>query len=491
MVTNYTTVIGLEVHVQLATASKLFCGCSTRFGAEPNTQTCPVCIGMPGTLPVINRAAVRLALKTAVALNCEIPPRTKWDRKQYYYPDLPKNYQISQYDLPLSQHGYLEISDPKERFAAKRVGIIRAHLEEDAGKSLHDEVAGKADSFIDLNRTGTPLLEIVTAPDLRSSAEAHTFLKELKLLLTYLGVSDCNMQEGSLRVDANINLHVETPGGTVATPIVEVKNMNSFRAVERAMDCEADRQFREWQETGRLLGQSPKQTRGWDDAAGVTRPQRGKEESSDYRYFPDPDLIPVAFTSDEIASARASLGELPAALRERIESQYQVPAYDADVLVNQGRSVVEYFLAVADRCQDGKAASNWVTQDVQRVLKERGISIEQLPVTSAALAELIAKIKAGELPSSRARDVLGTMIANQVDVGDAMRSLGIASVDAAELTALCARLVAANPKIAGDVRNGKTQAVGALVGQAKQSNPNVDPNRVRELCLQLILAASG
>ena len=488
MSSDCITIIGLEVHVQLATASKLFCGCSTRFGAEPNTQTCQVCIGMPGTLPVMNREAVRLALITAVALNCEIPPRTKWDRKQYYYPDLPKGYQISQYDLPLSQKGRLEISDPKNRFQPKSIRIIRAHLEEDAGKSLHDEVAGKGDSLIDLNRTGTPLLEIVTEPDLRSSAEAGAFLRELKLLLTYIAVSDCNMQEGSLRVDANINLHIETPAGKVATPIVEVKNMNSFRAVERALDYEAPRQYCEWQETGRVLGQAPKQTRGWDDAAGVTWAQRGKEESSDYRYFPDPDLVPVSFLPAEIDAARASLGELPAALRERLQSKFALSAYDSDVLVNQGRAVVEYFAAVAEGCQDGKAASNWVTQDVLRVLKERNLSIEQLPIPSAALVELIAKIKSGELPGARAHDAFQLMVDKGVDVCQAMRTLGIESVDESELVALCERIVAANPKIAADVRNGKMQAIGALVGQAKKSNPNVDPNRVREICLERIRA---
>src|SRR5574340_282158 len=239
----YTTIIGLEVHVQLSTRSKMFCACSTQVGAPPNTQTCPVCIGLPGALPVMNRQAIDLSLRTAVALNCEIPRLTKWDRKQYYYPDLPKNYQISQYDLPLSHDGYLSISDPKRQFAPKRVGIIRAHLEEDAGKSMHDEVAGKADSRIDLNRAGTPLLEIVSQPELRSPDEAKTYLTELKLLLNYLGVSDCNMQEGSLRVDANINLHIDTAEGTIATPIVEVKNMNSFRAVERALQYEAQRQY--------------------------------------------------------------------------------------------------------------------------------------------------------------------------------------------------------------------------------------------------------
>ncbi len=252
---TYITVIGLEVHVQLKTRTKLFCRCSTEFGAAPNTQTCPVCIGMPGSLPVMNRHAFDLALKTALALHCEIPAFTKWDRKNYYYPDLPKGYQISQYDLPMSRDGYLDIRDPKGRFPDRRVRIIRAHLEEDAGKSMHDEVAGKADSRIDLNRTGTPLLEIVTHPDLRSPDEAKAYLTELKLLLSYLDVSDCNMQEGSLRVDANINLHIDTPQGTVATPIVEIKNMNSFRAVERALAYEAERQYQEWRETGQTLGE--------------------------------------------------------------------------------------------------------------------------------------------------------------------------------------------------------------------------------------------
>jgi aspartyl-tRNA(Asn)/glutamyl-tRNA(Gln) amidotransferase subunit B len=505
---RYTTIIGLEVHVQLATASKLFCRCSTQFGAEPNTQTCPICIGMPGTLPVMNREAFRLALKTAVALNCQIPTFTKWDRKQYYYPDLPKNYQISQYDLPMSYDGHLDISDSKGRFEPKQIRIRRAHLEEDAGKSLHDEVAGRGDSMIDLNRTGTPLLEIVTEPDLRSSAEAKTFLEELKLLLTYIGVSDCNMQEGSLRVDANVNLHLPLPQGEgrgqgellssagplppvgegtyIATPIVEIKNMNSFRAVERALDYEAERQFRVWQETHQRLGDAPKQTRGWDDAAGVTRGQRSKEESSDYRYFPDPDLVPVTTTTDEIASIRTSLGELPAALRQRLETEFKLTAYDADVLVNQGRAVADYFLQVAQRSGDPKAAANWVTQDVLRMLKERNIAIDQLPVTSSALAELITKVRSGVVPGPRAREVFQTMLDKQLNVDAAMQSIGIAAVDESELAALCEKLLAANPKTIADVRGGKIQAVGALIGQAKKLNPNVDPTRFRELCLDLI-----
>jgi aspartyl-tRNA(Asn)/glutamyl-tRNA(Gln) amidotransferase subunit B len=486
---SYTTIIGLEVHVQLSTASKLFCGCSTKFGAEPNTQTCPVCIGMPGTLPVMNREAFALSLKTAIALACEIHSFTKWDRKQYYYPDLPKNYQISQFDLPMSHDGRLEISDPKVEFEAKSVRIRRAHLEEDAGKMLHDEKSGKGDSLVDLNRTGTPLLEIVTEPDLRSSAESKVFLNELKLLLTYLGVSDCNMQEGSLRVDANVNLHIDSPEGKVATPIIEIKNMNSFRAVERALDYEAERQWREWQETGRKLGDAPKQTRGWDDAAGVTRGQRSKEESSDYRYFPDPDLAPVTVDQEQVNAIRDGLGELPVALRQRLESSFRLSAYDADVLVNQGQSVVDYFLQVSEACGDGKAAANWVTQDVLRLMKERDIEITEVPVRSGVLADLIRKVKAGEVPSARAREIFQVMADGGVDAAAAMQSLGIAAVDESELVALCEKLLAANPKTISDVKSGKVQAIGALIGQAKKLNPNIDPSRLREICLQLIQSA--
>jgi aspartyl-tRNA(Asn)/glutamyl-tRNA(Gln) amidotransferase subunit B len=486
----YTTVIGLEVHVQLATQSKLFCGCSTRYGAEPNTQTCPVCIGMPGSLPVMNREAVRLAIKTGAALACQIAPFTKWDRKQYFYPDLPKGYQISQYDLPITHDGYLEIADPKGAFEPKRVRILRAHLEEDAGKSLHDESAGQGDSLIDLNRTGTPLLEIVSEPDMRSSAEAKAFLTELRLLLTYLGVSDCNMQEGSLRVDANVNLHLPTDSGSpdevIATPIVEIKNMNSFRAVERAIDYEAQRQHREWQETGRRLGQSPKQTRGWDDVAGVTRAQRSKEESSDYRYFPDPDLAPVVITAEEAVEAKAELPELPAALRQRLTADYGLSPYDADVLVNQGQATVDYYLAVADQSGDPKGAANWVTQDVLRTLKNREIRLEQLDLPAERLAAFVAKIAAGDLPSARAREVFDRMTDSPVDVVAAMESLGITQVDESELIDLCRELLRANPRVVADVEGGKQQAIGALIGQAKKKNPNADPGKVRELCLKLI-----
>ncbi|MFW5693219.1 MAG: Asp-tRNA(Asn)/Glu-tRNA(Gln) amidotransferase subunit GatB [Thermoguttaceae bacterium] len=484
----YTILIGLEVHVQLLTRSKLFCGCSTRFGAPPNTQTCPVCIGMPGALPVINREAVRLALRTAVALNCTIPRHTKWDRKQYFYPDLPKGYQISQFDLPLSLGGWLEISDPKGAFAPKRVGITRAHLEEDAGKSMHDEAVGRADSRIDLNRAGTPLLEIVSEPDMSSPAEARAYLTELKLLLGYLGVSDCNMQEGSLRVDANINLHVDTPEGTAATPIVEVKNMNSFRAVERALAYEAERQWRLWQEQGLRLGApgGHKTTRGWDEGRQVTYQQRAKEESSDYRYFPDPDLVPLTLTEADVDALRASLGELPAALRARLEADLGITPYDADVLVNQGRPLVDYYLAVVEACGDGKTACNWIQQDVLRWLNERQAAVEAYPVAAGELAALLRAVAAGELTTSRGREVLAEMVEQGGSVEEAMARLGIEKVDESALEQLCRQLLEANPKIVEQVRDGKEKAVGSLIGQAKKHNPNVDPGRVKEVCLKLI-----
>ncbi len=481
----YTTVIGLEVHVQLATNSKLFCGCSTQFGAEPNTQTCPVCIGLPGSLPVMNRLAYELSLKTAVALNCEIPEFTKWDRKQYFYPDLPKGYQISQFDLPMSSGGFLEIHDTKDQFEPKRIRITRAHLEEDAGKSVHDEVAGKADSEIDLNRTGTPLLEIVSEPDMRSSAEARAFLDELKLLLLYIGVSDCNMQEGSLRVDANVNLHLETDEGKIATPIVEIKNMNSFRAVERALDYEAARQYRVWQETGQKIGESPKQTRGWDDAEGITLGQRSKEESSDYRYFPDPDLAPVTASPERVHEVKAGLCELPASLRSRLLSEHGLSLYDADVLVNQGRAVVDYFLEVAKQSGDSKSACNWVTQEILRILKDREISIGDFSVSATHLADLLLAVKEEKLPKSRAKDALELMDAKNIEVAEAIEQLGIEQVDESALMTLCQELLDANPKIVADVQAGKQQAVGALIGQAKKKNPNVDPGQVRKICLEL------
>ncbi len=368
---------------------------------------------MPGSLPVLNRQALRLAIKTGLALNCAIARVTKWDRKNYFYPDLPKGYQISQFDKPICGEGHLRISDVKQSFEPKDVRIERAHLEEDAGKSIHDESGSGGKSKIDLNRTGTPLLEIVTRPDMNSGQEAKAFLAELKLILGYLGVSDCNMQEGSLRVDANINLHINNGDKTIATPIVEIKNLNSFRGVERALEFEAQRQFDEWKSSGLTINDAPKQTRGWDDQAQQTTLQREKEESADYRYFPDPDLVEITTTESEIEELQNEIGELPAQIRRRLTQQYGIPVYDADVIVNQGRGVVDYFELVAQGADDGKLASNWVTQEVLRSLNEQQMSISEYPVPAADLVELLAMIQSDELDQSRAKDVLAEMTSSR------------------------------------------------------------------------------
>lgn len=487
----YTTIIGLEVHVQLQTRTKLFCGCVTTFGAPPNTQVCPTCLGLPGSLPVMNRHAFDLALRAALALDCTIAPFTKWDRKNYFYPDLPKGYQISQFDLPFSTQGSLEVVDPKGAFA-RRVRITRVHLEEDAGKSMHDEASGVGDSRIDLNRAGTPLCEIVSEPDLRSPQEARGWLNELKLLLVYLGVSDCNMQEGSLRVDANINLHIPRPDGTLAkTPIVEIKNMNSFRSVERALAYEAARQWEEWQATGAELGRFPKQTRGWDDAAGITRGQRHKEESSDYRYFPEPDLVPVTVSPEQLAAVRTAMGEPPSMLRKALAERWKISAYDADVLVNQGRELVAWYEELATLSGDGKTASNWMQQDVLRTLNERGQTIAEFPLRPAAVAEIIGRIAKGDFDTSRGREIFTEVLASGRAVADVVAAMGIAAVGDDELETLCRELLAANPKIVADVQGGKEQAAAGLIGQARKKNPNVNPAKVREKCLELIRRGDG
>lgn len=484
----YKIVVGLEVHVQLSTQTKLFCGCLTRFGAPPNTQVCPVCLGHPGALPVLNHRAVELAIRTGLALNCQIAEVTKWDRKNYFYPDLPKGYQISQFDQPICGEGCLEFPDPDSPSETLRVRLIRAHLEEDAGKSVHDEVAGRADSRIDLNRTGTPLLEIVSYPDIGSPAAAKAYLTELRLLLMYLGVSDCNMQEGSLRADANVNLHLEHQGKKIATPIVEVKNLNSFRAVERAVQYEAQRQYELWQETHQTIHDAPKQTRGWDDAAGQTKPQREKEESADYRYFPDPDLVPLHVTPAMLEQQKLALSELPSAARLRLENQMGLKAYDADVIVAQGRGLVDYFDATVAAGADPKRCSSWIQQDVMRTLKEREIGIDQFPIKPQRLGQLLVAIEQGRIDNARGRTVFQHLLQHDHSIDQAMSVLDIQQVDSGELESLCRELLAENPKVVDDVRGGNLKGLGSLVGAAKKKNPNIDPKLVRELCQQLIEA---
>lgn len=480
---EYTIIIGLEVHVQLTTESKMFSWSGTEFGLPPNTQTDPVSLGLPGTLPTMNRKAFELALRTAVALGAEIAPFTKWDRKNYYYPDLPKNYQISQYDLPFSLGGTLPIPVRKDGTGGGVCRLTRIHLEEDTGKLIH---AGRGVSEVDLNRAGIPLLEIVTEPDLRDPADARACLEELRLTLRYLGVSDCEMQEGSLRCDANVNLHIDTPNGKVATPIVEIKNLNSFRSVERALQYEIDRQYRKWKEDGLTIKDAPKETRGWSEPDGETKVQREKETAADYRYFPEPDLVPVVVDASWLDRVRSGIGELPAQRRERFESDYGLSSYDANVLVEQGQDVADYYDAVAKATSDYKLASNWIQQDVLRTAKEQKLTLAEFPVSPAALADLIGRVQRRELNTNQGREVLAKMI----ETGEAAEAIiqaggfGMVS-DRDALAAAIDSALAANPKALEDLKGGKKkpEAVkGFLRGQVmKQTGGKADPALVGEL----------
>jgi aspartyl-tRNA(Asn)/glutamyl-tRNA(Gln) amidotransferase subunit B len=435
----------------------------------------------------MNRRAFDLALRAALALNCRIAPFTKWDRKNYYYPDLPKNYQISQYDLPFSHDGWLEIETPAGN---KRIGIIRVHLEEDAGKMLHDEQGGGRDSLVDLNRAGTPLLEIVSQPDLSSPEEAKAYLEEIRLLLREIGVSDCEMQEGSLRCDANVNIHVPQPDGSVIkTPIVEVKNLNSFRAVERAMKYEAQRHYEEaLRDANYRLGQVSKATAGWDENRGVTIVQRRKEEASDYRYFPEPDLAPVVVEDAWLERVRAALGELPAAQRVRLVAQYGLSPYDAAVLTGQGRALVAYFEDVSKRTGDARAACNWITNQVLATLKERKLEIDAFPLTTERLAELIAEQKAIGLNKQMASEVFNHMLENGCGAKQAMDALGIKPVaDREALVAIVRRALAANAKAVADFKAGKTKAAQAIKGAVmRETKGTARPEVVEQLIVEEI-----
>ncbi|MEZ5943536.1 MAG: Asp-tRNA(Asn)/Glu-tRNA(Gln) amidotransferase subunit GatB [Planctomycetaceae bacterium] len=491
---QYEVVVGLEVHVQLLTKSKIFCGCANKFNPDnPNTQTCPVCLGLPGSLPVLNAEAFRLSCITAMALNCEIARFTKWDRKQYYYPDLPKGYQISQYDLPFSEHGWIEAQ--VEDGPVRKIRILRAHLEEDAGKNIHDESGRRGDSKVDLNRAGTPLLEIVSQPDIRSAAEAKACLEELHLLLTFLGVSDCNMQEGSLRCDANVNLHIQTESGEkVATPIVEIKNLNTFRGVEAAVEVEVKRQLEEFKKTGRKLGDPgvQKETRGWDAERNTTFAQRGKEEAADYRYFPDPDLVPVVVSEEQLAEWRTFVCESPSRRRRRFQ-EAGLSAYDAEVIVNQGREFADYYERVADAIGDAKQAANWATQDVLRTLNDKQQSIGEFALSSDVLAALLKRIVDGDITVKSGRELFAALIEEADDGQDAAasridelieeRGLKVVNDTGALDTAIDAAL-AESPQAVEDFRNGKQQAVGAVIGKVMKSLKGADPKQVRERIIE-------
>lgn len=494
-----TLIVGLEVHVQLLTQTKLFCACVNRFNPDqPNTQTCPVCLGLPGSLPVMNRRAFELALEIGLALNCKIAPFTKWDRKQYYYPDLPKAYQISQYDLPFSENGWLDVDVPTGKNSApvtKRVRIIRAHLEEDAGKNIHDESGRGGESRVDLNRCGTPLVEIVSEPDIRSAQEAKAYLEELRLLLTYLGVSDCNMQEGSLRCDANVNLHVPGENGeTIATPIVEVKNLNSFRGVEAAVEFEANRLWENYQEDKIKLGDpgGEKETRGWDANRNETFKQRGKEEASDYRYFPDPDLVPVTVAPERIQSVQESLCEFPAPRRQRFRDTWKLSAYDAAVIIDQGAAFADYFESVANSCGDGKQATNWVTQDVQRELNDRQIGIEEFPIPADVLGSLLKCVTDGEITIKSGRAVF-LILLEEADAGNNPSADRIVEIieeknlkvvsDTGALDVAVTTVIKRNQKAVADFQSGKQAAVGALIGQVMREIKGADAKVVRQMLI--------
>ncbi len=480
---DYTIVIGLEVHVQLMTESKMFSSCGTKFGLPPNTQTDPVSLGLPGTLPVMNRKAFELALKTAIALHADISKFTKWDRKNYYYPDLPKNYQVSQYDLPFSTGGWLDIPPRKDGTGGGICRLTRVHLEEDTGKLTH--AAGEY-SEVDLNRAGIPLLEIVGEPEIRSPEDARACLEELRLTLRYLGVSDCEMQEGSLRCDANVNLHINVDGETVATPIAEIKNLNSFRSVERSLYHEAERQFKKWKEDGKTIKDAPKTTRGWNDLEGVTKPQREKETAADYRYFPEPDLVPVVVDDAWVARVRATIGELPAQRRTRFETAYGLPPYDANVLVEQGEDVADYYDAVAKSTSEYKIASNWVQQDVLRTIKEKKIPLADFTIKPDTLADLVNRVQRKQLNTNQGREVLAKMIETGASADQVIKAGGYGMVsDQGAIDAAIDAALAANPKALEDLKAGKKKpdaVKGFLRGQVmKQTGGKADPAVVSEL----------
>ncbi|HEX7118894.1 MAG TPA: Asp-tRNA(Asn)/Glu-tRNA(Gln) amidotransferase subunit GatB [Longimicrobiales bacterium] len=472
---RYEPVIGLEIHVQLKTATKMFCGNSAEFGAEPNTHVCPVCLGLPGALPVVNRRAVELGVRAALGLNCTIHETSVFARKNYFYPDLPKGYQITQYDRPLATEGWLDapVGDDAQAGTA-RVRIRRIHLEEDAGKSLHDRFPGE--TAVDLNRAGVPLIEIVTEPDLATPAHARAFLTRLKQVLEYLEVSDCDMEKGSLRVDANVS--VRPAGSDRLGTKTEVKNMNSFANVERALNYEIERQSRLLQAGGAV----EHQTLLWDAGRGEARPMRSKEESHDYRYFPEPDLPPLVLDRAEIDAVRDALPELPDAKFRRFHERYGLPAYDAGVLTAT-REVADYFEAVAEAAGDAKAASNWIMTEVLAWLNQRQCAIAEFPVPASHLAQLIGLVADGTVSSSLGRQVFSRMTETGKPPAVIVEEEGLAQVrDTGQLEAWVEEVIAAHPGEAERFRGGEQKLIGFFMGQVmRRSGGKADPRQATEI----------
>ncbi|SFL78969.1 Asp-tRNA(Asn)/Glu-tRNA(Gln) amidotransferase subunit GatB [Pelosinus propionicus] len=472
---DYEIVIGLEIHTELKTNSKIFCGCSTKFGSEQNTNVCPVCLGLPGVLPVINEKVVEFAVKAGLALNCEILPFSKFDRKNYYYPDLPKNFQTSQYDLPIAVNGHLDIEVNGE---TKRINITRIHMEEDAGKLVHSgaTISSSDSALVDYNRTGVPLLEIVSEPDIRSAEEARAYLEKVKAILEYLDVSDCKMEEGSLRCDANISLrpHGQAALGTKA----EIKNLNSFRSVQRGIEYEVIRQEDILDEGGRVI----QETRTWDENKGITASMRSKEQAHDYRYLPEPDLVPIVVDPARVAEIRANLPELPDARRQRLMNDHGLSEYDAGIITSS-KAVADYFDQSVQNNGDAKVVANWLMGEVSKHLNSEGITILDCPVSPKQLTELLALIEKGIISNKIAKAVFEEMWTSRKDAEVIVKEKGLVQIsDSSEIVAIVESVIAANPQSVADFKAGKDKAIGFLVGQImKQTKGRANPDMVNTL----------
>ena len=469
---DYETVVGLEVHAQLATRSKMFCGCATTFGAPPNSQTCPICLGMPGVLPVVNRVAVEYAVRAALAFGLRVNAACRFARKHYYYPDMPKNFQTSQYEEPLAEDGTLEIDGPD---GARRIGIQRLQLEEDVGKLVHEgDLATAPASLVDYNRSGIPLMETVSRPDIRSPEEAAAYLRAFRTVLLALGVCDGNMEEGSLRCDANVSLR--SRGSTELGTKVEIKNLNSFRNVQRALEFEVRRQTAALESGERIV----QETRLFDAERGVTRSMRSKEYAHDYRYFPEPDLVPLRFDADRVAEVRAMLPELPRARRQRFVAQYALSPYDAGLLT-QSQALADYYEAAVRRHANPKAIANWITSELLRALDaDDEAAVRQVRVRPEALAGLVQLIDDGTISGKIAKDVLARMLVSGEEAATIVAREGLTQVaDTGALEGLVEEAIAANPRAVADFKAGKTAASKALVGQVmKASGGKANPAMV-------------
>ncbi len=477
---DYEAVIGLEVHAELRTNSKMFCGCSTKFGAPPNTQTCPVCLGMPGVLPVINRRGVEYAIRTALAVNCTLAPMSRFARKNYFYPDLPKNYQISQYELPLSEHGWITFT---LNGGTKRIGIRRVHLEEDTGKLVHAGIMEKAESsLVDFNRCGVPLMEIVSEPDIRTPEEAAEYLRQLRAILVYLGVCDGNMEEGSFRCDANVS--VRSKGSRELGTKVEVKNMNSFKNVQKALEYEIRRQIKAVQ-AGEVLLQ---ETRLWNADQEITLSMRSKEYAHDYRYFPEPDLVPLVIEPAWIEEIRRSLPELPEAKRQRFVRDYGIPEYDAGVLT-MSPDLAAYYEATVKVHLDPKIVSNWVMVELLGRLNKDGKDIMATPIPPERLGAMLALLAKGTISGKMAKDFFEEMYATGADPAEILKKKGGQIADAGELEKIVAEILARNPSAIAEFKSGKEGAFNFLIGQVmKATRGKANPQLVNELLKKALLA---